>query len=123
MLFLLKKSALREFFKKKLKIRSFFDPFVRINSISLFPVTQAEGIDFSVESVELRNVLEEVQRNHMNFTKLSPRMQNNEKVILSAVQQDGWILEFASAELQNNEKVVLRRPRHYLTLTPVEVVK
>merc|ERR1711879_723810 len=34
-------------------------------------------------------------------------MRSNEKVVLAAVQADGYILEYASEELKNNEKVVL----------------
>merc|ERR1712228_861283 len=37
----------------------------------------------------------------------SEDMENNEKVVLAAVQQDGLSLVFASEDMKNNEKVVL----------------
>jgi hypothetical protein len=99
-----KEERAQRIFQATTKIRSFFDPSVRVNPISLFSVAHAEGIDFSLE---LKNALEEIQKNPINLSKLSPRMQNNEKVVLAAVQQDGLALQFASKEMQNNGKVVL----------------
>jgi predicted methyltransferase len=52
-------------------------------------------------------VLAAVQKNGAVLNFASKELQNNEKVVLAAVQKDGWVLVYASKELQNNEKVVL----------------
>jgi CxxC motif-containing protein len=52
-------------------------------------------------------VLEAVKQNGYSLEYASEELKNNKEVVLEAVKQNGYSLHYASEELKNNKEVVL----------------